>query len=122
MVEGDDAQRTAVRGGFAWLDAESRKRFDASFVSVTEANRLTILDEIAWPDRAPAELSHGVRFFNRMRDLTASAFWSSKMGVDDLEYIGNFMIPVWNGCPDEQLERLGVERPGTQENDTKDGG
>lgn len=111
MAEGDDGQAVAVRGGFAWLDAEARGRFDASFVGITDAQRRAILDDIAWPDRAAEGLSHGVAFFTRMRDLTASGFWSSRMGVDDLQYIGNFMIPAWNGCPDEQLERLGVERP-----------
>jgi gluconate 2-dehydrogenase gamma chain len=128
MLEGDDAQRVAVRGGFAWLDREFRKRFDASFVGTTDANREAVLSDIAWPERAPVDLSHGVEFFNRMRDLTASGFWSSRLGVDDLEYTGNTMIPAWDGCPDEQLERLGVQRPrsgdsnesGTQEPDTKE--
>lgn len=110
MVSGDDTQRDAVRGGFAWLDRESRKRFDAAFVGTTDANREAIVSDIAWPDRAPEALSHGVAFFTRMRDLTASGFWSSRLGVDDLEYTGNTMIPAWYGCPDEQLEQLGVTR------------
>lgn len=120
MAEGDDGQAVAVRGGFAWLDAASRNRFDAPFVGATDAQRRAILDDIAWPERAAESSSHGVAFFTRMRDLTASGFWSSRMGVDDLQYIGNFMIPVWNGCPDEQLERLGVERPAPRDTNDHD--
>ena len=53
-------------------------------------------------------MSQGVAFFNRFRDLTASGFWSSKMGVGDLPYIGNEAVPDWNGCPEAQLKHLGV--------------
>ena len=68
-----------------------------------------MLDDIAWPAKAKPELSHGVTFFNRMRDMTAAGFFSSKMGVEDLQYTGNVMVPEWKGCPDEAHRKLGVE-------------
>ncbi|MEZ4416600.1 MAG: gluconate 2-dehydrogenase subunit 3 family protein [Gemmatimonadota bacterium] len=109
LTEGnDDSARTQVRGGLTWLDRECRERFNAGFLEATAEQRGQVLDDIAWPARAPAELSHGVRFFNRMRDLTASGFWSSQMGVEDLQYMGNVMNPGWAGCPPEQLEKLGL--------------
>ena len=55
-------------------------------------------------------MSHGVSFFNMFRDLTASGFWTSKMGIKDLQYIGNTVVPEWKGCPDEVLTKLGVQR------------
>jgi hypothetical protein len=97
-----------MRGGLAWLDNESRRRFGKDFITATAANRSALLDDIAWPDRAAPELSQGVAFFNRFRDLTASGFFSSKMGVQDLRYMGNTVVPVWKGCPDEALAKLGV--------------
>jgi gluconate 2-dehydrogenase gamma chain len=97
-----------MRGGLAWLDTECRERFGKDFVDGAETERRAVLDDIAWPARAKPELSQGVAFFNRFRDLTASGFWSSKMGVADLPYIGNVAVPQWNGCPEEQLKRLGV--------------
>ena len=48
--------------------------------------------------------------FNAFRDLTASGFWTSKMGITDLQYIGNTVVAEWKGCPDEVLKKLGVER------------
>ena len=54
-------------------------------------------------ERAIARLSQGVAFFNSFRDLTASGFWSSKMGVEDLKYMGNVANPNWDGCPAEAL-------------------
>ena len=47
----------------------------------------------------PAGISQGVAFFNDFRDLTASGFFSSRMGVNDLQYLGNTVVPEWKGCP-----------------------
>jgi gluconate 2-dehydrogenase gamma chain len=97
-----------MRAGLAWLDSQSTKRFGKPFAAATEQQREQILNDIAWPARAPAAMSDGVEFFNRFRDLTSSGFWSSRMGVKDLRYIGNTMNPNWNGCPPEALAKLGV--------------
>ena len=97
-----------IRGGLGWLDAESRRRFEHGFVDASEAERTAILDDIAWPRRARPEMSQGVAFFTRFRDLVASGFWSSEMGIRDLQYIGNTAVPVWNGCPPEAVRKLGL--------------
>ena len=98
-----------MRGGLAWLDNEARRRFGTDFVSSAEAQRTGILDDIAWPDKAPAGVHQGVTFFNQFRDLTATGFWSSQMGVADIQYKGNVFVMDWQGCPPEQLAKLGLE-------------
>lgn len=103
-----DSERLAMRGGLAWLDAESRARHGADFVDLAPEQRRGILDDIAWPEKAPPGMSHGVAFFNRFRDAVASGFWSSRMGVEDLRYLGNTVVPRWEGCPPEALAKLGV--------------
>ncbi len=109
FIVGDQASRqTAMRGGLAWLDTECRERFGPDFVGCDDGQRRAVLDDIAWPAKARAELSQGVAFFNSFRDLTATGFWSSKVGVEDLGYMGNTVVPEWKGCPDEQLRKLGV--------------
>jgi hypothetical protein len=70
-----------------------------------------VLDDIAWPQRAKPELSHGVRFFSSFRDLTATGFWTSRIGYEDLQYMGNTYVPEWTGCPEEALKDLGVSYP-----------
>lgn len=105
-----EASRTAMRGGLGWLDFECQRRFAATFVGATDAQRRSLLDDIAWPARARAEMSHGVAFFNRFRDLTAAGFFSSQMGWRDLAYVGNQFIPAWNGCPSEAMAKLGVSQ------------
>ena len=103
-----EATRVQVRGGLAWMDLESKRRYQKAFMDVTPAQQTAILDDIAWPARAKPEFSHGVSFFNRFRDMVASGFWSSQVGVRDLQYMGNVPNPVWNGCPPEALRKLGV--------------
>ncbi len=97
-----------MRGGLAWVDAQSSSRFGKPFASATGAEREQILNDIAWPARAPATMAEGVSFFNSFRDLTASGFWSSRIGVKDLQYKGNVFVRDWNGCPPAALNKLGV--------------
>jgi gluconate 2-dehydrogenase gamma chain len=108
----DQPQRqTAMRGGLAWLDHECQRRFDKTFVDCAMEQRTAVLDDIAWPQKAAPEFSHGVRFFSSFRDLTATGFWTSRMGFDDLQYMGNTYVPEWVGCPEETLKHLGVSYP-----------
>jgi len=102
------ASRTAMHGGLAWLDNECEHRFTKTFVGATDAQRRQVLDDIAWPKKARPEMHHGVAFFSRFRDLTASGFFSSQMGWQDVQYKGNVALPAWNGCPPAALAKLGV--------------
>jgi gluconate 2-dehydrogenase gamma chain len=108
MMTDDASLQTGTRGGLAWLDAECHRRSGKTFVQATDAERTAVLDDIAWPAKARPEMSQGVAFFNDFRDLTASGFWSSKLGVQDIGYLGNQFVGQWNGCPPEQLQKLGV--------------
>jgi Gluconate 2-dehydrogenase subunit 3 len=108
MMADQPNRQTAMRGGLAWIDLECQDRFDKRFVDLSAEQRTAVLDDIAWPQKAKPEFAHGVAFFNSFRDLTASGFWSSKMGVTDLQYIGNTFVPEWKGCPDEAMKKLGV--------------
>jgi gluconate 2-dehydrogenase gamma chain len=108
MMIDQPARQVAMRGGLAWLDVECQKRFDKTFLNCAEPERTGVLDDIAWPSRAKPEFAHGVAFFNNFRDLTASGFWTTRMGIDDLQYMGNRSVARWNGCPPEALKKLGV--------------
>ena len=109
FMETRENMRNQMRTGLAWLDEESRKRFTTSFVDCDDAQRKAVLDDLAWPRRARPEMQAGVRFFNFFRNFTASGFWSSKMGVEDLQYMGNTPVAQWNGCPEPALNKLGVK-------------
>jgi len=106
--DANPATQVAMQGGLAWMDTESLKRFNKTFATATDVQRREILDDIAYPAKAKPEMSHGVAFFNRLRDMTASGFFSSSMGWQDLKYQGNVFNPGYDGCPPAALEKLGV--------------
>jgi hypothetical protein len=96
-----------MRGGLNWLNMQCLKKFGLHFSGCSEEQQKEVIDRIAWPDIAPPELSHGVSFFNLFRDFVATGFWTSKIGIDDLQYMGN--IPnAWEGAPQPWLDKLGV--------------
>ena len=111
LAEVRDRERlqTRVRGGLAWLERECARRCGKGFVAASADERRPLLDDIAWPAKAPDEMEPGAAFFTLFRDLVASGFWSSKMGADDLRFMGNTFVAEWNGCPPEVLAKAGVE-------------
>lgn len=95
-----------IRGGFLWLDVEARRQYGHDFADCAAGEQKQLIDRIAWPDRATIEDANAAAFFNRLRDAVVSAFYSSKIGVADLGYMGNTMVAHWQGCPDNVLARL----------------
>ncbi len=96
-----------IRGGLQWLESMSLKRYNQSFTALNEQQRMNIIDEIAWPDKATPEMAYGVRFFNLMRNLTCTGFFTTEMGIKDLDYQGN-TPNQWDGVPQEVLDKYGL--------------
>jgi len=95
---GSDRLEAQILGGLIWLNRESLKISDKEFADASADQQKQILDRVAWPDRAAKEDQPWVEFFNEFRDLTVSGFFSSKMGVADLPYLGNTAVAEWKGC------------------------
>lgn len=108
LLEDVPSMETQVRGGLAWLDHWAIDQYENVFIRCNGMEQLVLLDQIAYPLEAPTKMKYGVEFFSMMRNLTASGFFSSKMGMEDVRYIGNVARPEWNGCPDEAMEHLGL--------------
>src|SRR5215468_11095633 len=112
MMVDEPVRQTAMRGGIAFIDHLCDARFDKPFIECTDAQRRQVLDDLAYPGTVEPALAHGAAFFSSFRDLTASGFWTSKMGIEDLQYLGNKPVAEWKGCPSEALEHLGVKYEG----------
>lgn len=101
--------KTEVLGGLTWIDMESNRLFALDFAACSEAQQKQILDRIAYPAKAAPGDSGAVASFNHIRDLVLGGFYTSKMGVGDLQYQGNKMLESWDGCPESATSRLGVD-------------
>jgi gluconate 2-dehydrogenase gamma chain len=107
IVKDMPQHQTPMRGGLRWLDLESSKRFEKAFVDCDSKQQIAIVDDIAYPEKAKPEMKQGVAFFNLMRNLTATGFYTSEIGVKDIGYIGN-TPNQWNGVPDDVLKQYGL--------------
>jgi gluconate 2-dehydrogenase gamma chain len=109
IVKDMPGHQTPMRGGLRWLDVQCMKKFDKGFKDCTHEQQIEMVDLIAYPDKVKStpELTQGVAFFNKMRDLTVTGFYTSKIGVKDLGYKGN-APNRWNGVPDDVLKQYGL--------------
>jgi hypothetical protein len=98
-----------MRGGLRWLDIHSLKQYNKPFKDCTTEQQLAIVDLIAYPVKAKMnkELTQGVAFFSLMRNLTATGFYTSEIGVKDIGYAGN-KAAQWNGVPDDVLKQYNL--------------
>lgn len=97
-----------VRGGLAWLNTESNKRFGKTFARLSMGQKTAICDDICHEPRAKDEHKAAARFFDRVRDLTAEGFYTTDAGMKDLGYVGNVPLAKFDGPPPEVLKHLGL--------------
>jgi len=102
------ADRQPVLEGLAWMEAESKKRFDKDFASLSEEQKHAICDDICHGAKAKKEFKTAAKYFSRFRSLTAGGFYSTPVGMADIGYVGNIPLAKFDGPPQEVLDRLGV--------------
>jgi len=107
MMKDQPANQTPMRGGLQWLNSKCTKLYGQPFVKCTRAQQIELVDQIAYPELAKPEMTQGVAFFNRMRNLTASGYFSSKEGIADIGYVGN-RPNQWDGVPPDVLKQYGL--------------
>jgi gluconate 2-dehydrogenase gamma chain len=107
IVKDMPQHQTPIRGGLRWLDMQCFKNFDKSFVDCSSAQQIEMVDQIAYPEKAKPEMAQGVAFFTLMRNLTATGFYTSEMGVADIGYAGS-KPNQWNGVPQDVLDQYKV--------------
>ncbi|MFI5128942.1 MAG: gluconate 2-dehydrogenase subunit 3 family protein [Chitinophagales bacterium] len=109
IVKDMPSHQVPMRGGLRWLDMQCLKRHEKTFRDCTTEQQIAMVDLIAYPEKAKntKELTQGVAFFSLMRNLTATGFYTSEIGVKDIGYAGN-KANQWNGVPDDVLKQYNV--------------
>jgi len=98
-----------LQGGIMWLNGESRRRFEVPFVQASVAQQINIVDDIAYPDpdKKSPQFEPGRSFFTRMRNLTMTGYFTTRMGIKALGYVGN-RPNMWDGVPQDVLDKHGL--------------
>jgi gluconate 2-dehydrogenase gamma chain len=107
IVKDMPEHQTPMRGGLRWLDLQCLKQFNKAFKDCSEADRIKMVDQIAYPEKAKKDMAQGVAFFNLVRDLVCTGFYTSEIGVKDIGYIGN-APNQWNGVPEDVLKQYNL--------------
>lgn len=98
-----------LRGGLKWLDLQCLNRYGHSFVGSDSNQQNEILEEIAYPMKVKPEMHQGAVFFDRLRNLVATGFYTSQIGIKDLGYVGN--VPgKWDGVPADVLAQYNLDQ------------
>lgn len=108
IVKDQPGHQVPLRGGLRWLDVQCQKRYNNGFKDCKPEEQTAILDEIAYPSLAKPEMKAGVVFFNRIRSLVATGFYTSKIGMEDIGYMGN-QPNKWEGVPKDIIKEHGLE-------------
>jgi gluconate 2-dehydrogenase gamma chain len=102
IVKDMPEHQTPLRGGLRWLDLHCYKQYQKAFMDCDAKQQIAVVNEIAYPEKAKPDVAQGVAFFNKMRDLVTTGFYTAEIGVKDLGYMGN--VPnQWNGVPEDVL-------------------
>lgn len=107
IVKDMPEHQVPMRGGLRWLDLQCYDRYKAAFTDCTKEQQIEIIDQIAYPKKAKPEMKQGVSFFNLIRNLTATGFYTTEMGGKDVGYIGN-TPNQWNGVPADVLKQYNI--------------
>ncbi len=107
IVKDQPYHQTPMRGGLRWVDMYCLKNYGKAFKDASHEQQIALVDQIAYPKKAKPEMQQGVSFFNLMRNLVASGFYTTQIGYKDIGYIGN-APNQWNGVPDDVLKQYGL--------------
>ncbi len=107
IVKDMPEHQVPMRGGLRWLDMQCLNRYQNAFTDCNQQQQIEMIDEIAYPKKAKPEMKQGVAFFNLMRNLTATGFYTTEMGGKDVGYMGN-QPNQWNGVPADVLKQYNL--------------
>lgn len=108
IVKDIPSHQTPLRGGLHWLDYNSNQLYTKDFIACSLEQKIELIEEIAYPDFVKPAYRQGAVFFDRLRDLVTTGYFTSKIGLDCLGYVGN-TPNLWDGVPDEVLRDHGME-------------
>lgn len=96
-----------IRGGLMWLNGHCNSKYNTVFINCTEDQQKEVLDKIAFPDPEAIEQVQEVQFFSLMRNLVLTGYFTSEVGIKELDYKGN-TPNNWDGVPQEVLDEHGL--------------
>ena len=106
MASHDAALQPVFREGLVWINSASAPH---TFVSLGSADQTALLTRLAYKKDFRSNEALGQHFFSTMRRYTVMGFYTSRLGLEALDYPGLRFYATSPSVPnDGSLERLGV--------------
>jgi gluconate 2-dehydrogenase subunit 3-like protein len=112
MVWSDSSLQYQFRYGLAWLDAHASNMHGKPFLDLGADPQTSILDHLAYKDRYRSGEEDGRAFFSLARECTLMGFYTSKAGLEALDFPGLKFYTESPGCPHgDDPEHLHLQSP-----------
>jgi hypothetical protein len=111
MAASDPKIQFRLRYGLAWLEAHAMRLHGRAFVELTADQQAEILEHLAYGDRYRPGEDEGRSFFKLVREYTIMGFYTSRVGLEVLDYPGLEFYAESPECPhkdDPEHRHLGT--------------
>jgi len=99
MVASDPGVQFRFRYGLTWLDAYGERLLGKPFRALEQEGQSELLGHLAYRDRHRPGEEEGREFFRLVREYTLMGFYTSKVGLQQLDYPGLRIYGESPGCP-----------------------
>lgn len=99
MVSHDVDIQYQFRTGLAWLDAFATEKMGRGFAGLSVSEQEALLGKLAYRDRQSATELQGREFFKVLREYTVMGFYTSRVGLEELDYPGLKLYSASPECP-----------------------
>jgi Gluconate 2-dehydrogenase subunit 3 len=103
-IESTDPPK-AYRAGLAWIAEESARRYQRDFLGLTQEQQTAILDAISDDHAERDSENDGTRFFRQIKSDIISGFYTSRIGLKELDDKANRFYAESPGCPSSSANR-----------------
>jgi hypothetical protein len=86
MVASDPEIQYGFRTGLTWLDAQSQRTLGKRFIELSPEQQTSLLQALAYKDKARPGEEYGRGFFRLMREFTVTGFYTSEIGFKELDH------------------------------------
>ena len=87
-AHGDGDIRQPMRNGLAWLEANAKQMYGSDFANLSPEQQIAILKSVAYKSSVVAVNVTGQAFFELIRRYTVMGFYTSRVGLEELNYPG----------------------------------
>ena len=99
MASRDADLQSRLRAGLGWLDRYSKSRYSEAFSQLAAEKQIALLEPLAYKAKFVASEKTGREFFNTIREYTVMGFYTSEIGLQELDFPGFKFYAESPACP-----------------------